>query len=71
MMFRNEEESGVLPSQVLLNKLYGVYGNRPVQRDPFGRRAALACEIEQALARARGASVAAPEPDGGGERWRR
>jgi len=71
MTFESEEKSGYLPSQVLLNKLYRVYGNRPIQRDPFGRRAALASEIEQALACAGGASVAAPEPDVGGKRWRR
>ncbi len=71
MTFKFEEESGFLPSQVLLNKLYRIYGNRPIQRDPFGRRAALASEIERALACAGGASVAALEPDVGGERWRR
>ena len=70
-MTMNEEEAGRLPPQVLINKLYRIYGNRPIQRDPFGRRAALASEVERALACAEGASVAAPEPDVGGQRWRR
>jgi hypothetical protein len=63
MTFQLVEESGYLPSQVLLNKLYRIYGNRPVRRDPFGRRAALASEIERALASAKEtAPVAAPKP---------
>ncbi|MBO9370887.1 MAG: hypothetical protein J7575_07370 [Chloroflexi bacterium] len=65
----NKEEAGRLPPRVLINKLHRIYGNRPIQRDPFGRRAALASEIERALACAGGASVAAPEPDVGGKRW--
>ncbi len=56
MTFKLVEESGCQPSNVLLHKLYQVYGNRPVQRDPFGRRAALASEIERALTSARKAA---------------
>jgi hypothetical protein len=49
--------------QNLLTQLHRLYGSRPIRRDPFGRRKALASEIAQMLARG------AESPEQQAEEW--